>query len=128
MKKFFEEFKEFAIGGNLIDLAIGVIIGGAFSGVISSLVGDIFVPILGLIFGNTDGLASMAWNGIGYGNFLTAIISFVLTALCLFIFIKAFNKAKEAMIKPAETVAEEPAGPTQEELLAEIRDLLKKKK
>ena len=128
MKKFFKEFKEFAIGGNLIDLAVGVIIGGAFNSIIGSLVGDIFVPILGLIFGNPDGLAGMEYAGIQYGNFLTAVISFILTAFCLFVFIKAINKAKTAMKKEEEKPEEPaaPAGPTTEELLGDIKELLVK--
>ena len=126
MKKLLKEFKDFAIGGNLIDLAVGVIIGGAFNTIISSLVGDIFVPVLGLIFGNPDGLAGMQIAGIQYGNFLTAVISFILTAFCLFLFIKAINKAKAAMAKPVEEPAPAPAGPTTEELLGEIKELLAK--
>ncbi len=128
MKKFFKEFRDFAIGGNLIDLAVGVIIGGAFNKIVGSLVADIFVPVLGLIFGNPEGLASMEYKGIMYGNFLTAVITFILTAFCLFIFVKAINKAKAALAKPEEKPAEPeaPAGPTTEELLGEIKDLLAK--
>lgn len=131
MKNFIKEFKEFAIGGNLINMAVGVIIGGAFNAIISSLVGDIFVPVLGLIFGNPDGLAGMEYNGIMYGNFLTAVITFFLTAFCLFVFIKTLNKAKEAMQKKEEAPAEEPAPaePSDEvKLLTEIKDLLAEKK
>ena len=126
MKKLFKEFKDFAIGGNLIDMAVGVIIGGAFNSIIGSLVGDIFVPVLGLIFGNPDGLAGMQIAGIQYGNFLTAVISFILTAFCLFLFVKAIKKAKAAMAKPVEEPAPAPAGPTTEELLGEIKELLAK--
>ena len=128
MKKFFKEFKDFAIGGNLIDLAVGVIIGGAFNAIISSLVKDIFVPVLGLIFGNPDGLAGMEYKGITYGNFLTAVITFILTAFCLFLFVKAINSAKAAMKKKEEKPEEPaaPAGPTTEELLGEIKELLAK--
>ncbi len=109
MKKFFKEFKEFAIGGNLIDMAIGVIVGGAFSKIVNSLVADIFVPILGLLFGSTEGLEGRSYNGIMYGNFISAVISFLLTALCLFSVIKAMNAAKAAMKKKEEAAAEEPA-------------------
>lgn len=128
MKKFFKEFRDFAIGGNLIDLAVGVIIGGAFNKIVGSLVGDIFVPVLGLIFGNPEGLETMEYKGIMYGNFLTAVITFILTAFCLFIFIKAINKAKSVINKPEEKPAEPeaPAAPTTEELLGEIKDLLAK--
>ena len=100
MKKFFKEFRDFAIGGNLIDLAVGVIIGGAFNKIVGSLVADIFVPVLGLIFGNPEGLASMEYKGIMYGNFLTAVITFILTAFSLFSFVKAIDKAKAALVKP----------------------------
>ena len=128
MKKFIKEFRDFAIGGNLINMAVGVIIGGAFNAVIGSLVGDIFVPVLGLIFGNPDGLAGMEYKGITYGNFLTAVITFILTAFCLFVFIKALNKAKESLQKKEEKPEEPaaPAGPTTEELLGEIKELLAK--
>ena len=131
MKKFFKEFKEFAIGGNLIDMAIGVIVGGAFSKIVNSLVGDIFVPILGLLFGSTEGLEGLSYNGIMYGNFISAIISFLLTALCLFSVIKAMNAAKAAMQKKEEAAAEEPAPaePSDEvKLLTEIKELLANKK
>ena len=128
MKKFFKEFKEFAIGGNLIDLAVGVIVGGAFNAIISSLVGDIFVPALGLLFGGTGTLEEMSYNGIMYGKFLSAVISFLLTALCLFVFIKAINTAKNAMKKQEEAAPAAPAEPSPEvKLLTEIRDLLNKK-
>ena len=128
MKKFFKEFKEFAIGGNLIDLAVGVIVGGAFNAIISSLVGDIIVPALGLVFGGTGSLEEMSYNGIMYGKFIAAIITFLLTAITLFIFIKAINAAKNAMKKEEEPAPEEPAEPSDEvKLLTEIRDLLNKK-
>lgn len=128
MKKFFKEFRDFAIGGNLIDLAVGVIIGGAFNKIIGSLVGDIFVPVLGLIFGNPNGLEGMQIAGIQYGNFLTAVITFILTAFCLFVFIKAINSAKAALAKPEEKPEEPaaPAAPTTEELLGDIKELLVK--
>ena len=124
MKKFFKEFRDFAIGGNLIDLAVGVIIGGAINKIIGSLVGDIFVPVLGLIFGNPNGLEGMQIAGIQYGNFLTAVISFVLTAFCLFVFIKAKAALAKSEEKPEEPAA--PAAPTTEELLGDIKELLVK--
>ncbi len=128
MKKFFKEFKEFAIGGNLIDLAVGVIVGGAFNAIISSLVGDIIVPALGLLFGGTGALEEMSYNGIMYGKFIASIITFLLTAITLFIFIKAINAAKNAMKKQEEAAPAAPAEPSDEvKLLTEIRDLLNKK-
>jgi len=97
--KFFKEFKEFAMRGNVIDLAVGVVIGGAFSAIITALVENIFLPLIGLIVGGTDisalavkvGTASLA-----YGAFLQAIINFLLIALCLFLFVKAVNKMRKS--------------------------------
>ena len=130
MKKFFQEFKEFAIGGNLIDMAVGVIVGGAFNKVVGSLVADVFTPALGLIFGsqmNFEELRIGGENGILIGNFINAIITFILTALCLFSLIKAINAAKRSMKKEEEAAAEEPAPaePSDEvKLLTEIKELL----
>ena len=127
MKKFLNEFKEFAMGGDVINLAVGVIVGGAFNAIINSLVADIFVPALGLLFGDTGSLAEMSYNGIMYGNFISAIITFFLTSMCLFLFVKAVNTAKNA-VKPEEVVEEAPAEPSEEiKLLTEIRDLLANK-
>ncbi len=134
MKKFFQEFKEFAIGGNLIDMAVGVIVGGAFNKVVGSLVADVFTPALGLIFGsqmNFEELRIGGENGILIGNFINAIITFILTALCLFSVIKAINAAKRSMKKEEEAAAEEPAPaePSDEvKLLTEIKELLANKK
>ena len=130
MKKFFQEFKEFAIGGNLIDMAVG----GAFNKVVGSLVADVFTPALGLIFGskmNFEELRIGGENGILIGNFINAIITFILTALCLFSLIKAINAAKRSMKKEEEAAAEEPAPaePSDEvKLLTEIKELLANKK
>ena len=138
---FFKEFKEFAVKGNVMDMAIGVIIGGAFGKIVSSLVNDIIMPLVGKAIGNvsftdlfinlsTDekfatlkaaqeaGVSVFAW-----GQFVQNIIDFLIIALCIFLMVKAINKTK----KKEEPAPEEPAGPTQEELLSEIRDLLKKK-
>lgn len=129
MKKFFQEFKEFAIGGNLIDMAIGVIVGGAFKSVVDSLVADIFTPFLGMIFGSSVDFSQLMLGQIKIGSFINAIISFLLTALCLFSVIKALNAAKKAAKKEEEKV-EEPAAPAEPsdevKLLTEIKDLLKK--
>ena len=101
MKKFMQEFREFAMQGNVLDMAVGVIIGAAFGAIINSLVDDIISPIIGLIF-DTDFSALVATIGnveIGYGSFITAVINFLLIALVLFCIIKAANKAKEATEK-----------------------------
>lgn len=125
---FVKEFKEFAFKGNVIDLAIGVIIGGAFGKIVSSLVEDIITPLLlnpALKAAQVEDIAKLNWNGVTYGNFLSAVISFLCIALVLFILIKVANKvSKPAEAEPVEAA---PAGPSSEELLTEIRDLLKNK-
>ncbi len=124
---FFAEFKEFAVKGNVIDMAVGVIIGGAFGKIVSSLIENVITPLLLNPALEAAGLSKVEeltiWGGVQYGVFLSAVINFIIIAFILFMMIKAINKLK----KP-EPVAEPPApaGPTQEELLAEIRDLLKK--
>ncbi len=122
------EFKTFAIKGNVIDLAVGVVIGGAFGSIVKSLVDDIITPAIltpALKAANLADLSQLVIPGtaIKYGNFISQIISFILVAFSLFMIIKAINAAKkrEEDQKPAA-----PPAPTQEELLAEIRDLLKK--
>ena len=130
MKKFIQEFKEFAIGGNLVDMAIGVIVGGAFNSVISSLVADVFTPLLSMLFGGQVDFAELTLGQVQIGNFINTIISFLLTALCLFSVIKALNAAKAAMKKEEEAAAAEPAPaePSDEvKLLTEIKDLLANK-
>ena len=122
---FLKEFKEFAVKGNVVDLAIGVIIGGAFGAIVSSLVGDVITPLLLTpAFKATGGenLQDLVWNGVAYGKFLAAVINFLCVAFVLFMLVKGINSLK----KKEEPAPEAPAGPTQEELLAEIRDLLKK--
>ena len=121
-----KEFKAFAFKGNVIDLAVGVIIGAAFGKIVSSLVDDVITPLLlhpVLKAAGADNIAKLSWNGVTYGNFLSSVISFFCIALVLFWLIKGANKLNK---KPEEAPAP-PAGPTQEELLAEIRDLLKNK-
>ncbi|MDY3548404.1 large conductance mechanosensitive channel protein MscL [Riemerella anatipestifer] len=121
---FVKEFKEFALRGNVIDLAVGVIIGGAFGKIVNSFVEDVITPALlspALEKLGAENIAQLSWNGIKYGNFLSAVISFLCIAFVLFMMIKGINKMKKE-----EKVEEAPAGPSQEELLAEIRDLLKK--
>jgi len=127
---FIKEFKEFAMKGNVMDMAVGVIIGGAFGKIVSSLVDDVLMPVIGMITGNVN-LTDLAFKiGEGeeaavlkYGMFLQNILDFIIIAFCIFCMIKAMNKMK----KEEPAAPEAPAGPTQEELLAEIRDILKKK-
>ena len=110
MKAFMKEFKEFISKGNVMDLAVGVIIGGAFQAIVGSLVNDIIMPLLGIITGGLDfsHLAITVGEAqILYGSFISAIINFLLMALVLFLVIKALNKAKSLAAKP-----EEPKAPT----------------
>ncbi|MBQ9215143.1 MAG: large conductance mechanosensitive channel protein MscL [Prevotella sp.] len=139
---FIKEFKEFAMKGNVMDMAVGVIIGGAFGKIITSLVGDILMPVISLCTGGIDftnlfvnlssdekfaTLAAAQEAGVSvfaYGQFIQNIIDFIIVALCIFLMIKGMNKLNRKKEEPAP---EAPAGPTQEELLTEIRDLLKQK-
>ena len=115
MKKFFEEFKKFISRGNVMDMAVGVIIGGAFTAIVNSLVNDIFMPVLSLITGGFD-IAGMSVSfGVGdnaatlnYGAFLSAVINFLLIALVIFCIIKAMNTAKDKMLKKQEEEAPAP--------------------
>ena len=138
---FIKEFKEFALKGNVMDMAVGVIIGGAFGKIVTSLVSDVIMPIVSLATGGIDftnlfvnlsddvkykTLAEAQEAGasvFAYGIFIQNIIDFIIIAFCIFLMIKAMNKLK----KKEEPAPEAPKGPTQEELLAEIRDLLKNK-
>lgn len=134
MKKFFGEFKEFVSKGNVIDLAVGVVIGGAFGKIVTSLVDNIIMPLVGLIIGGVDfSSLSVTVKGasIKYGLFIQNVVDFLIVALCIFLFIKIINsldkKVKSKVKKEEEKKKEEPAKPTkEEELLTEIRDLLKK--
>ena len=122
------EFKKFAFKGNVLDLAVGVIIGAAFGKIVSSLVTDIMMPIISLIFPSKPDFSNLAWEGIKYGNFIQITIDFLITAFAIFIFIKAINTAKDKLSKEeADAAAEAPVEvDSKEELLKEIRDLLKK--
>ena len=125
--KFMKEFKEFALKGNVLDMAVGVIIGGAFGKIVTSLVNDIIMPLVGVFL--KDSFSSLKIglrgdNAILIGNFIQNVVDFVIVALCIFMFIKLINKFK----KKEEPKPEAPKGPTSEELLAEIRDLLKENK
>ncbi len=121
---FIKEFKEFAITGNLLELAAAVIIGGAVGKIISSLVDDILMPVIGTFIGQDFSALATVVNGatIKYGIFIQNIFNFLIIAFVLFMLIKGANKLKKKQAK--EEAA--PAGPSQEELLTQIRDLLKK--
>ena len=116
-----KEFRQFAIKGNVIDLAVGVIIGGAFGKIVSSLVADIIMPIVALLLGRVDSFAELSFLGLNYGKFIQSVVDFFIIAFSVFLFVKFINrfKKKEA---PTEVVVKVER---QEELLAEIRDLLK---
>ena len=134
MKKVANEFKEFISKGNVLDLAVGVIIGGAFQKIVSSLVNDILMPIIGMIIGGhdfTDLTIKFKDATIHYGTFIQNILDFLLMALCIFFIVKAFNTIKngaEKKIKNKKEEKEEIIKTNEELLLEEIRDLLKKKK
>ncbi len=137
MKKFFGEFKEFAMKGNVIDLAVGVIIGAAFGKIVTSVVNDIIMPALGIFTGSVSFASLSVQVGaaqIKYGAFLQTIIDFILIALSIFLFVKLINNAKkklEAIAKKEQEAVAEAAIEVQSEevaLLTEIRDLLKEKK
>ncbi|WP_458863120.1 large-conductance mechanosensitive channel protein MscL [Acidaminobacterium chupaoyuni] len=135
MKKWLQEFKKFAFKGNVVDMAVGVIIGGAFGKIVSSLVNDVVMPFFGFLTAGVQ-FDSLKWvlskavveNGqvvkpeaaILYGSFLQNVVDFLIIALCVFMAVKFFNRKKEETPAP-------PAGPTEIELLAEIRDELKKR-
>ena len=106
MKKFFAEFKEFAMRGNVIDLAVGVIIGAAFKAIVDSLVADIISPVIGLLFNNNFSELAAAIPGtevvITYGNFITAVINFIIMAFVIFCFVKAINKVTSIAKKEEE--------------------------
>lgn len=130
---FIQEFKEFAMKGNVVDMAVGVVIGGAFGKIVSSLVGDIIMPIVGVLTGGVnftdlkitlkEAVGEIPAVTINYGSFIQVIIDFLIIAFCIFVVIKALNKLKKE--KPAEPEA--PAEPSEDiKLLSEIRDLLKK--
>ena len=130
-KEMIKEFKEFISKGNIMDMAVGIIIGGAFTKIVTALVEAILMPFIGIICGgkSVEDMSVMVGNAsIGYGAFLQAVIDFLLVALVLFMILKAFNKAKAVVIKEEETPAEPEPVPADVELLTEIRDLLKEKK
>lgn len=131
-----KEFKEFAMRGNVVDLAVWVVIWAAFGKIVTSLVTDMIMPLIGVLTGGlnftdykvilrpsvsaVEGVTAMPPLTLNYGTFLQVVIDFLIVAFCIFLVIKAMNKIKKKEEKPAEK------WPTQEELLTEIRDLLKK--
>ena len=147
MKRMFEEFKKFIMRGNVLDMAVGVIVAGAFGKITTSLVNDIFMPFISWIFGTRDmtalnvivrpeivndaGEVTQAAITLGFGTFVATIIDFILIAFVVFMVVKVMNTAKDKLAKKEEEApAEEPAPPApsaEEVLLTEIRDLLKNK-
>ena len=132
-----KEFQDFAMRGNVVDMAVGIIIGGAFGTIIKSLVNDVIMPPIGLLLGGIDfsNLAITLKEAVGkepavlikYGAFINSVISFLIVAFCIFLVIKAMNEAKDRLAAEEEEAEEASAEPPKQEvLLEEIRDLLKK--
>lgn len=123
MKNFIAEFKQFAMRGNVIDLAIGVIIGSAFGKIVSSLVADVITPILGLVLNNVK-FTGLMLGPVAVGNFLQALIDFFIVALVIFLVVKSINMLRRKRVR--EETKEDPAQISREEqLLTEIRDVLR---
>jgi large conductance mechanosensitive channel len=139
MSGFLQEFKEFALRGNVVDLAVGLIIGAAFGAIVNSLVADVIMPPIGLLMGNVDfsdlfinlsdqdhpSLAAARAAGapvIAYGAFINAVINFIIVAFAIFLVIKGMNQLRRKQEQPP---GETPVPPRQETLLEEIRDILK---
>lgn len=120
-----KEFKAFAMKGNIVDLAVAVIIGGAFGKIVTSFVNDIIMPLLGTVIGDSFSSLTMTINGVAikYGAFIQSVVDFVIIAFFIFIAIKGIEKTKK---KEEEAPAAPPAPTKDQELLMEIRDLLKK--
>ena len=134
MKKVLNEFKDFIARGNVIDLAVGVVMGSAFSAIVTSLVNDIIMPLVGILIGGVDfaGLSANIGDAkVMYGAFIQAVINFLIIAFCIFMFVKAINKLNEKAKKLKKAEEKEEEAPTKSDevvLLEEIRDLLKKEK
>ncbi|MDR2910169.1 MAG: large-conductance mechanosensitive channel protein MscL [Bacteroidales bacterium] len=133
--KIFKEFKDFAMKGNVLDLAVALIIGGAFGKIVTSFVNDVLMPPVGLLLGNTDFInlkivlkaATEQTEAVTlkYGVFINTILDFIIVSFSIFMVVKVFNKLKKKEVAPPS----EPPAPTKEEvLLSEIRDILKEKK
>ena len=133
MKQFLKEFKEFAMRGNVIDMAVGVVVGGAFSKIVTSLVNDVVMPLISLATGqvNFTGLSYVFRAGgnevvLAYGNFIQTVVEFIILAFCVFCAVKLMTKLR--IEKKKEDAAKAPAtppAPSSEQLLTEIRDLLR---
>ena len=124
-----KELKAFLLRGNVVDLAVAVIIGAAFGAIVTSLVNDVITPLIlnpALKAAGVEKIAELTWNGVAYGSFLSAVINFLVIGTVLFFVVKAAEKAQN-LRKKEEAAEEAAAAPTQEELLAEIRDLLANK-
>ena len=130
MKKLFNEFKEFATRGNVMDLAVGVIVGGAFSAITTSLINDILMPLIGIFVSETSFANLTITVGsavITYGNFIQAVINFLIMAFVVFCMVKGINRlSRKKEEAPPPPPAKEPSA--EEKLLAEIRDLLKEQR
>ena len=138
-KVLWEDFKKFAFKGNILDMAVGVIVGGAFGKIVSSVVNDLVMPFFGFITSGTD-FKELKWvlspavvegetvikaeSAILYGNFIQNVVDFLIIAVCIFFFLKRLTRTRK---KKEEEAAAAPKAPTEAELLAEIRDLLKEK-
>ncbi len=130
MKKFLQEFKTFAMRGNVMDLAVGVIVGGAFSSITNSLINDIIMPIVGIFVSQAsfaDLTLSIGGAVITYGNFIQAVLNFVILAFVVFCMVKAVNRVAHTQ-KKEEAPPAPPAPSHEEKLLTEIRDLLKERR
>ena len=124
-----KELKAFLLRGNVVDLAVAVIIGAAFGAIVTSFVNDVITPLIlnpALKAAGVEKIAELTWNGVAYGSFLSAVINFLVIGTVLFFVVKAAEKAQN-LGKKEEAAEEEAAAPTQEELLTEIRDLLANK-
>ncbi|WP_251936507.1 large conductance mechanosensitive channel protein MscL [Streptococcus sp. Marseille-Q0941] len=124
-----KDLKAFLLRGNVVDLAVGVIIATAFGAIVTSFVNDIITPLLlnpALKAANVDRIAELSWNGVAYGSFLSAIINFIVIGTVLFFMVKGIEKA-QSLTKKEEVAEEAPAGPTELEVLQEIKALLEKK-
>lgn len=135
---FLKEFKEFALKGNVMDMAVGVIIGGAFGKIVTSLVNDILMPPIGMVLGNTsfsdlkiplgtpvEGAEPAYWN---YGAFIQQCVDFLILAFCIFLMVKVMNRLIRKKEEAPATPAPAPEPSAEEKLLTEIRDLLKERK
>ncbi len=125
-----KEFKAFISRGNVIDLAVGVIIGGAFGKIVSSLVNDVIMPLVGIILGGlefTDLTVTVGESSIAYGLFIQSVVDFFIIALCIFLIVKLINKFRKKKEEEHAKEPEPPAPSREEVLLTEIRDILKNK-